>query len=54
LGVVFLLNTMDILRLYQILKYWPVFLIVLGVYLLYARMAGSSADTSSTNPEVRP
>lgn len=38
LGVVFLLNNLDILRFGQILKYWPVFLIALGVYLLYERL----------------
>ncbi|MEJ7604775.1 MAG: hypothetical protein WKF37_00530 [Bryobacteraceae bacterium] len=32
----FLMNSLELVRLYQILKYWPVFLIALGVYLLYA------------------
>jgi hypothetical protein len=52
LGVVFLLNTMEIIRLYQILKYWPVFLIVLGAYLLYARMAPGNAASVEPSPEV--
>ncbi|MGH9627570.1 MAG: LiaI-LiaF-like domain-containing protein [Bryobacteraceae bacterium] len=42
LGVIFLLNTMEIVRLYQIMRYWPVFLIALGVYLLYARVSDQS------------
>jgi hypothetical protein len=40
IGVVFLLETMQVVRLYQILKYWPVFLIALGCYMLYARLSG--------------
>jgi len=38
-GVIFLLNNLEIVRLYQILRYWPLFLILLGVYMLYARLA---------------
>jgi len=39
LGVLFLLNTLDVIRFYQIVRWWPVFLIVLGAYLLYVRVA---------------
>jgi hypothetical protein len=39
LGVIFLLNTLDILAFDRILRYWPVFLIVLGAYMLYTRVA---------------
>jgi len=42
-GVIFLLNTLEIVRLYQIVRWWPLFLIVLGAYMLYARVAGASA-----------
>ena len=38
-GVVFLLNNLEVVRLYQILRYWPVFLIILGVYMLYSRVS---------------
>jgi hypothetical protein len=41
LGVVFLLNNLDIVRFYHIIRYWPVFLIALGAYLLYVRVSGS-------------
>ena len=44
LGVIFLLETLDIVRLYQIVRFWPVFLIVLGCYMLYARMQHSNDD----------
>jgi len=39
LGVLFLLNNLDLLRIVHLVKYWPVALIALGVYMLYARMA---------------
>lgn len=40
LGVLFLLLNFEIIRLYQVVRFWPVGLIVLGVYMLYARMSG--------------
>jgi TM2 domain-containing membrane protein YozV len=43
LGVVFLLHNLDILRFSQIQKYWPTFLIALGVYLLYERFSGGQS-----------
>ena len=39
-GVVFLLNTMDVLRFDRMVRYWPVLLIVLGGYMLYERITG--------------
>ena len=39
-GVVFLLDTLEIIRIYQMLRYWPVFLILLGCYMLYIRLRG--------------
>jgi TM2 domain-containing membrane protein YozV len=48
LGVLFLLNTLDVIRFYQIMRWWPVFLIVLGGYLLYMRVAPSRARGAST------
>jgi hypothetical protein len=44
LGVLFLLNTMDILEFRQIARYWPVALIALGVYMLYCRLSGSPSE----------
>lgn len=38
LGVVFLLNNLEILELRRVLRYWPALLIVLGVYRLYIRL----------------
>jgi LiaI-LiaF-like transmembrane region/B-box zinc finger len=42
LGVLLLLNTTDIIPLEKVLRYWPVLLILLGVYLLYSRLTGLS------------
>jgi hypothetical protein len=50
LGVIFLLETLDIVRLYQIVRFWPVFLILLGCYLLYARMQPADEIPMSTTP----
>ena len=52
LGVIFLLDTMDIVRLYQIVRYWPVFLILLGCYMLYLRLRGEDEPVSNAEPEV--
>lgn len=40
-GVLFLLINLDLLRLHQILRYWPVFPIALGVYMLVGRFRGA-------------
>ena len=55
-GVIFLLNTLELVRLYEILRFWPVFLIVLGGYMLYLRVTEPANDTRSMPPtgaEVR-
>jgi len=44
-GLLFLLNTMDVLRFGQLIRYWPVALIALGAYLLYERMTPSRDET---------
>jgi len=52
-GVLLLLSTTDIIPLERVLRYWPVLLIALGVYLLYVRLSGISARTdgvAATNP----
>ncbi|HLH01731.1 MAG TPA: B-box zinc finger protein [Bryobacteraceae bacterium] len=40
IGVLYLLNSLDLIDFRQIGRYWPVLLIVIGVYMLYARLAG--------------
>ncbi len=44
LGVIFLLNNLNLLDLGRALRYWPVLLIGLGAYMLFARMSGSGAN----------
>jgi len=39
LGVLFLLNNLGWLHLRDMLRYWPVLLIALGIYMLYVRVA---------------
>ena len=38
IGVSFLLNNLEIIRFWRLMRWWPVFLIVLGFYLLYTRL----------------
>ena len=51
-GVIFLLNTLELVRLYEILRFWPVFLIALGGYMLYVRVADKGPETPA-QAEVR-
>ncbi len=52
-GLLLLLNTTDIIPLERVLRYWPVLLIVLGVYLLYARVSGINTQTGMTAANPR-
>jgi len=44
LGVIFLLNNLDFFEVERVIRYWPVLLIGLGVYMLYLRLATSSSE----------
>jgi len=50
LGVVLLLNTLDILDFRYLARYWPVVLILAGVYMLWARL---TAQPPVSGQEVR-
>ncbi len=53
-GVLFLMNTMGLLRFEQIARYWPVVLIVLGAYMLYCRLTGCyDVPVASPREEAR-
>jgi cell wall-active antibiotic response 4TMS protein YvqF/B-box zinc finger protein len=55
-GALLLLNTTDLIPLEKVLKYWPVLLILFGVYLLYVRLAGAAEQSGAggeTQQEVR-
>jgi hypothetical protein len=45
LGTVFLLSNLELLELRKVLRFWPAILIVLGVYMLYARYGASDASS---------
>jgi multisubunit Na+/H+ antiporter MnhB subunit len=38
-GVLFLLHNLNILRIGELVRYWPVALICLGAYMLYERLS---------------
>jgi hypothetical protein len=40
IGVLFLLDNLGLLPLSEVLRYWPLILIGLGVYSLYSRLSG--------------
>jgi hypothetical protein len=46
LGVVFLLNNLELFELRRMLRFWPVMLIALGLYMLYLRMTGNSSGVN--------
>lgn len=47
-GVIFLLNNLELLRISHLIRFWPVLLIVLGVYMIYVRVSAPAV-----NGEVR-
>lgn len=46
LGVVFLLDTLDVLPMERIMRFWPMLLIAAGVYMLYCRLTGYSVESA--------
>lgn len=40
IGLLYLLNSLELINFHQIGRYWPVILIIVGVYMLYSRMSG--------------
>lgn len=52
-GVLFLLHNLDIIRIGDLVRYWPVALICLGVYLLYERLSGPSQTEEHRAPGAR-
>ena len=43
-GLLFLLHNLNIIRIGELLRYWPVALICLGVYMLYERLGGGEPE----------
>lgn len=50
LGVVFLLDELNILPIRDLVRFWPVVLIAVGVYLLYSRLSGPARFPSAPPP----
>ncbi len=44
LGIIFLMNTLELISLREILRFWPVFLIALGGYMLWIRLTGAAQE----------
>jgi len=50
LGIFFLLVNFDLVRFRDVIRFWPVFLIALGAYMLWVRLG--NASTGPINPEA--
>jgi hypothetical protein len=48
LGVLFLLNSLDLLSFGQVVKFWPVLLIFSGAYMLYTRLTSPPPARAAT------
>jgi hypothetical protein len=56
LGFILLLNTTDIIGMEQLERYWPVGLILIGLYMLYARLSPAAHNhngRADRNAEAR-
>jgi hypothetical protein len=49
-GLLFLLHNLNILRIGELLRYWPVALICLGAYMLYERLSGQPEPSARQAP----
>jgi hypothetical protein len=47
IGVIYLLNSLDLLDFRAISRFWPVILIVVGAYMLYSRFSGPSVPSDA-------
>jgi hypothetical protein len=54
IGVIYLLNTLDLIDFHEIGRYWPVILIVIGAWMLYSRVSSpaSRPPAPSTQDEL--
>ncbi len=52
-GVLFLLHNLNILRIGELIRYWPVALICLGAYMLYERLSGHATSSEQRAPGAR-
>ena len=50
IGSLFLLNSMDIFRFFNVFRFWPLALIGIGVYMLWQRTGGGAPASPGTPP----
>ncbi len=50
-GAIFLMNTLGIVEMHQILRFWPVLLIALGVSMLHSRMSSAQTPPGGVEPD---
>lgn len=53
IGVLFLLDTLNLIQFRDLARFWPVLLIVIGAFMLYNRMAGSPVGVRMVQPPFR-
>ncbi len=53
IGVLFLLDTLNLVQFRDLARFWPVLLIVVGAFMLYNRMAGASHAIGVAPPPYR-
>ncbi len=49
IGVIYLLNTLNLIDFHEISRYWPVILIVIGAWMLYNRVSAPAPRNRSGN-----
>jgi hypothetical protein len=54
IGVLYLLNTLDLVDFHQIARFWPMILIVVGAYMLYSRVAERGRTAAGARPFDEP
>jgi len=47
IGVLFLLDTLDLVHFHDLARFWPVLLILVGAFMLYNRVSGGSVPTAA-------
>ena len=52
-GLLFLLHNLNIIRIGELVRYWPVALICLGAYMLYERLSGDPIGPNHGGPGAR-
>ncbi|HEX4166116.1 MAG TPA: B-box zinc finger protein [Bryobacteraceae bacterium] len=54
IGVLYLLDTLNVFEFRQIARFWPVILILVGAYMLYSRVTPRSETRDTADPDPFP